>query len=190
MQYKVSVVISSCTKLQKEVSQYFHALTALQSQVLASYLKPGAPAAKTFHQARVTLFQVMQKLRLFVPTPPERLLNKLEHMYEIIFSLNQLKFRLNDAATFEICAKEFKEILFTLTQLMKKAELFCQAKCSSLTQELTQFATARIAFAEVYQGTLQVVTYEPIVFLFFLQDLQALHEEIESFATDFAEFTA
>jgi len=99
---------------------------------------------------------------------------KIDHLSEIIFSLNQLRFRVVDYTTFKVCAQEMQEIeKFSIMMIIQLANF----KNSSV--ELPIFEEKIHQFENIYNRALQIVAIDPLVFMFFIQDLYALNEELK-----------
>ncbi len=169
----------------KIFSNYFKILNQLQELIFSCYIKRDYfekryQYEENIQQIRKQLFEVMKKLRLLFGGETKKI-SQFENLYEIIFSLGTLKLRVPDQATFEVCENEMK----ILSNCLAKILLGFSLHKNSLPQLIDAFAGAVNGFEELYQSTLQVVSYEPIVFLFFVQDLIALREEFQFFATEF-----
>lgn len=107
----------------------------------------------------------------------------LQSMFEITITLGELRYRVEDVATFEVCEKEFKRVSemmsFVLHNLIKKLR---GKKIPDIGLE--QFATAIESVEAIYRSTLQVVSKEPMVFLVFIQNLFALYDAFNAFSDE------
>lgn len=101
---------------------------------------------------------------------------KIEHLSEIIFSLNQLRFRVSGYAIFEICIAEMQALEKTSMAALKNVAQFIlwNKRAASPVELLDKIH----AFEAISHRTLQIASPEPIIFLFFIQDLYALYDEI------------
>jgi len=194
------------TKQLKACIKYFKALNQLQIVVFSCYIRRNYPAKSHFyeqeiHEHRLKLLIAMQKMRTVAAQDTQNNLGKLENLYEIIFSLNTLKLRITDHTTFEICETEFKTISRSLSDALQHVIIFLNWQCDqpkkiSLENVSDPKASALLdgaakvigslsnkidALDELYRNTLQVTSADPIFFLFFIQDLMALRDELESF---------
>ncbi|MEO8402647.1 MAG: hypothetical protein ABI597_12820 [Gammaproteobacteria bacterium] len=172
-------------ELSSLLTRYFYRLNQLQEIVFACFIK-GDYFANSFHyenqihQARIHLFKVMKKIRKSESN--QSILSTLETLYEIIFSLNNLKLRVKDHATFEVCEIEIKKVAKFLGAVLRELNYKSFSKKSDAVIEQINLLSISIAeFEEIYQSTLQVVSYEPIVFLFFVKNLIAFRDEVEEF---------
>ena len=105
----------------------------------------------------------------------QALFSKINHLSEIIFSLNQLRFRVHDYTTFKVCILEMQEIeKYSVMSIIELAN--CCFKKTSI--HLSQFEDKIHQFENIYNRALQIVAIDPLVFMFFIQDLYALHEEL------------
>lgn len=165
----------------KNLSSYFQLLDQLQHIIFSCYIKRDYLSKRyqyeeRIHQVRNKLFHLMQKIR--ASASENKILPQLEHIYEIIFSLSLLKLRVPDHATFEVCEQEMKLLQSAISAVLVSA---------SANQDLIERLSGAInSFEEVYRSTLQIVSYEPVVFLFFLQDLGALRDELQSLLQELA----
>jgi hypothetical protein len=190
----------------KECIHYFKTLDTLQKAIFSCYLEKDHDNVheKNIRTARKRLLQAMIKLRSLPYKNANERLGKLENLYEIIFSLNTLKLRILDPSTFEICKTEFKKISDSLSHILEHTTIFLDRQRNPRkkmsVQNLADQHAARMMdetgknmgqlsrnindLDELYRATLQVVSQEPIFFLFFLQDLTAFRDVFESFFMD------
>jgi hypothetical protein len=106
--------------------------------------------------------------------------SKIEHISEIIFSLNQLRYRVKGHAIFEVCRPEMQGLEKTSTAELRGLANFIVWK-KRFTHS-TDLLDKIHAFEAISQRALQVASPEPLVFLFFIQDLYALYDEIRALA--------
>ncbi len=104
------------------------------------------------------------------------LFSSIDHLSEIIFALHQLRFREREYAIFEICSLEMQSVDKAISIAMKDAikKLVWGKK---LNQPL-ELLDSVIAFEAISHRVLKVTSSEPIIFLFFIQNLYAINEEI------------
>ncbi len=134
--------------------------------------------AKLFYKRRTAFFLSLQKARKRTKRAREfkPLIDIYEHLYEIVFSLHLLRYRVQDYALFEICARELRTIQNISTHLLNQlGKSFFHRSLISTDHLLQQIH----AFESLYQHTLKIIVRDPIVFIFFIQDLYALGDEIE-----------
>ncbi len=171
----------------KSIIKYFKALDQLQVVIFNCYTQRMYPEKtydyeKNIHKVRLKLFNAMKKIRTFLDSED---LPKFENFYEMIFSLNTLKLRVTDYATFEMCESEFKKVSQSLTDVLKHIILFMNGKnkpdLKSSAKVIANLSNRIDELEELYRSTLQVVSKDPIFFLFFVQDLIALRDALESF---------
>lgn len=179
--------------LLKACVNYFKALNKLQIIVFTCYLSKEYAINQSFyekkmHKARTRLLRAMKKIRHVEKKDTAVNLAKLENLYEIIFSLNTLKLRVTDHATFEVCEMEFKKLSECLTNALNHINLFLEKEkhperhmLGDTAKVLGRLSHQTDALEELYRSTLQVVAKDPIFFLFFIQDLMAFRDELESF---------
>lgn len=202
----LSFFASGSKKLVNACVRYFKALDKLQIAIFNCYLHKDYIFKKYFyeqqmHKSRLKLLSSMKKIRSVTGKDEKNYLTKLENLYEIIFSLNTLKFRVADHATFEVCEIEFKKISQSLSNVLDHIILFLVELSHQQTDVSIKDVinpqirhmlddTAKImgklshqtdSLEELYRSTLQVVSKDPIFFLFFVQSLIAFRDELESF---------
>lgn len=160
------------------LNNFFKKLDQLQRLIFSFYIQRDFGSDR-FSQENIllkraqSLMQALQKTRKRFTN--EKLINHLELMYEIIFSLSLLKNRLIDHSTFEICERELKAIAHCLTEAF-----------STLSTEPSQFKKHSLDVAIqsleiIFSNALQVVTADPMIFLFFIQDLYSLSKSLDNF---------
>lgn len=185
------------SKWFKSCIHYFKSLNQLQLDIFNCYLKKDYPQNKIFyeqkiHKARVNLFLAMKKIRALVNQKTTAQLAKLESLYEIIFSLNTLKLRVSDQSTFEVCETEFALISNELSKTIAEIILMLNDPVNMLNEMAVSIGNLSHCidlFQELYRSTLQVVSKEPIFFLFFVQGLIDFRDELELFLRALNEYS-
>lgn len=166
-------------KWQKACARYFKTLDALQKTVFAGLMEQDPPE-NALRRIRLTLFDIMQKLRFFTHPNAREKIATFESLYEIIFSLNTLRPHLSDPAILEICKDEFKKIVAQLSNTLKQAATSSN-HCVDRNETLNPLSNQIDTLDELYHTTLQVVSPEPIFFLFFMRNLMALRDTLALF---------
>lgn len=163
----------------KALTHYFQQLNALQEATFAVFRADYNrdqinPDEVKLHAFRIAVLSAMQKVRQAHPLAEHQaLIQSLEHLYEIIFTLHRLVKRIGDFSLFEICGQEFKRISEALSQVLSRAD----------AASLNHFITMVHSFEELYHSTLRVIAPNPLIFLFFIQALMAFQKEIEGLIT-------
>lgn len=163
-------------RIKKLFATCLRALAKLQVTLFDFYIKRHwmarypAYEKKLYHQ-RMTLLHRLQHLRRVTNNKKDKkIMNGIEHLHEIICSLHQLRFRVSDYSIFEICDREM-----TALQKTTRLVLLQLSKTSSMQ---TAVVLEKIhAFEAIYHRALHVVAPDPIVFLFFIQNLYAFYDE-------------
>lgn len=173
-----------CLRNNKILANYFHSLDQLQRAIFLPFIKRDYVARHdqydaVLHQARLSVLKTMQKIRRSMSgrQQGEAVISKLAHLYEIIFSLNCLRQRVNDHELLEVFEQEFKVICANISFLFK-------AICKKQYVDLQPLSLAIDSFSELYHGTLRVVAPDPLVFLFFMQGLIALQNEVACLSSE------
>jgi hypothetical protein len=105
------------------------------------------------------------------------LFSQVNHLSEIVFSLSQLRLRVPDYSTFQICTRELEGIeKFSALILVQLAKAF--SKPGSVVW-ISEFEEKIHSFEGIYNRTLQIVSMDPLVFTFFIQDLYALYDAMQ-----------
>lgn len=133
-------------------------LAQLQQLLCSSYFVQ-EDNDKQVHQQRIRTLSAIRKNTEHVGI--------LNHVVDIIFSLNQLRHRIKDFSIFEVCARELNDIANTSVAFIQDASKF-----SAIFEEKIHH------FETLYNNTLRVVAPDPLVFLFFIHDLYALYEKV------------
>jgi hypothetical protein len=162
--------------LNKPTQHYLHELDNMQKIIFSFYIKRNFGEDRFFHEKRLLkqtskIMRAMKKVRDSLLD--SKTISYLEPLYEIIFSLDLLKDRLIDHATFEICEQELKNISHGLSAF------FVALKKSQVADTKMKFDNAIQALEIIFQNTLQVVAADPMVFLFFIKDLYALSNSLD-----------
>jgi predicted house-cleaning noncanonical NTP pyrophosphatase (MazG superfamily) len=172
------------SKLKRIRARYFTILNALQKIIFSGYIQRDYLVhqdryEEKIQQLRNKLFRVMKEFR------SQENLNSLaqfENLYEIIFSLTVLKLRVVDPAIFEVCEKEMYQLSQCVAHILSEVER--SDNKIAMDNLFLKLAAAVEAFEEIYRTTLQIVSYEPMVFLFFLQTLIALQNTLRVLVHD------
>lgn len=102
--------------------------------------------------------------------------SRVEHLSEIVFSLNQLRFRVSEYAIYEICSFEMQALDKTSRAAFKDAAKILMWNKNAIPP--LELLESIHSFEAISNRVLRVASREPIVFLFFIQDLYALNDEI------------
>ncbi len=190
---------------KKSLEKVFIALIELNKVYFDAYLKPDFLErkdyyAKLFFRKRQILFKSLQKMRARNQTHQE-IIKKIEHIYETIFSLHLLRFRVTDFTIFAICRQDMQSILQLMTELLQSMLLHTSRRPAQVLRDpgtaskhfwiprtsrgTTDFSADRLLaaihiFETIYHQTLKIVSPDPSIFLFFIQDCYTLSDEIEN----------
>src|SRR6185437_5472109 len=104
-------------RVKKALGNCLEALATLQRAFFVNYLRKDYIKYQLHYQRRLNIqsnffFRAMVKARSLI-NPGSKYWEafcKINHLSEIVFSLNQLRFRVNDYTTFKICLRELQEI--------------------------------------------------------------------------------
>src|SRR5688572_13811353 len=111
-------------KINKDIVVFLQALDKLHVTIFDCIIHrdfishPEQYAKPLIHQTSA-IMKIMQTLRAQY-TNQEKIICRLECLYEIMFSLDLLKYRLFDHATFEVCEPELKSITVSISEKIKE----------------------------------------------------------------------
>lgn len=165
------------------LKKYFRQLDRLQKIIFSCYIKRDYAQnqlyyEKKIHLEKMNLFKIVCNIRKHIPSLCYLFQDNGRGvcLYEIVLSLNTLKLRISDHATFEVCQRELEGITNSISAVLDDVSRGrdCVNSLSNVLQSIERFS-------EVYQSTLRVITAEPTIFLFFIQDLIDFNETLEKF---------
>ncbi len=123
--------------------------------------------ALQIHCKRMAVFDALYQGESLLKTSYASLMLRIEELTGLIFSLNQLYYRVKDKALFEIGAHELQSIQRVLISLLKRMS---QGKSLALYE----LEDAIQSFEKLFEQALCVVAPDTTIFLFFIQHLSAL----------------
>lgn len=175
-------------RIKRSLANSFYALAKVQSILFKAYLKPDYLSkqvryAKILHKQRAAYFRAVNKARLRIKdySKYRHFCLGLDCLYEIICSLHLLRYRVNEYSLFEICQPEMQGLEEASTNLLiKLSKSFFYKHISLNTNDLSEKITA---FEGLHRRTLQIAARDPIVFLFFLQDMYSFRDKLDSMIT-------
>jgi len=161
--------------------QWLSAVQQLEKTIFSFYLKRDYPDNHYFYEKILQekwvaclekvkqLNECVESMSASLQTKVSPLFKKIELMNEMMITLANLRYRVKDFSTFEVCEKELSHILAALIQalkqLRKKAPVVVNEKVIS-------------DFETIYSNTLQLITNEPYVFLIFISNLRQIFSEL------------
>jgi len=157
---------------------YCRALNRLRHSYFECYLDSHYLALRHLFETQIQrahqrLFRVTRRLRMMQD------IILLERLYEMTCSLGNLRLRVSDRAVFKICEKEF----LIINRLIDK---ILQSRTTKyILPYLDQLAVAIHELEDLWQGALRVTAPEPLVFLFFIQDLTHWHQAMTNLVKDY-----
>lgn len=181
--------------LKQQLRNCFSNLDELQKKLFFIYLKRDYAEQHFFyerdlHQQRELIFFDMKKmneaLEKLAPAQANNwrdCFDHLNHLFDIIIALGNLRYRIQDQATFEVCEKELALVSIYISKGLDNLTKQLKSK-KAVEFNLDGFVLAIRAVEEIYRSTLQVVSKDPLVFLLFIQNLYAVQEELNSLAND------
>jgi len=155
-------------------------LAELQNILFQFYLDkqyqidPASFEIKLFYKKK-QYFSAMQRARHYFKTPAEKkILTCIERLSDALFSLHQLRFRLNDLTLYTMCTLELTALARDISKL-----LLGFAVHNTQAMALENFLTHIHAFETIAHRTLNVIVKDPMIFLFFIQDLYAVYDAFQ-----------
>lgn len=189
-------MLKNTRKINQTILVFLRALDRLQVTVFSCIIKRDFIANQNDYAAQLiaqtrALMKIMQKIRHYFPEQ-DRLISRLENMYEIVFSIDLLKHRLFDHATFEVCENELKNIKNSISEKIEEVSMFIRSRIMPRTIRVRdkpfhwdEKAIASVqAFEALFQVTLQFISSDPMIFIFFIRNVKTLHEELINLSVD------
>lgn len=168
-------------RTKKYLAKSLYEMIKIQNVYFDSYLKEDFLSkkyvyARILHKRTMSFFRAIQHARELIQKDLNYtvMLSKIECLYEVICSTHLLRYRVNEYSVFEICARELRGLEKTSSELLTHlAKSFFE---KNVIVKIDDYLDAIHSFETIYNHTLQVVVRDPVVFLFFIQDLYALQE--------------
>ncbi len=166
---------------RRQLKQFYCALAALQRNIFACYLEEDYPEARHAYETRLrrahhAVFAAMQVLRRIEGVVTHHsIINKLARLYEAVIALGQLRLRVSDRALFTVWRQE----LLAMTDVLGK--IFQQRSCApyvDMQSDLQALQYVKENLEDVYHGALRITAPEPLIFLFFIEDLTAVSDAL------------
>lgn len=147
-------------------------LATLQRQLFYCYLKKDFVKRPLYYTKKLdrTRFAVLRATQKARSRMSAKMVDSIEQLAEIIYSIHQLRYRIDDYTIFKVCQRELIALNNTSIAALRASDRLTRSTY------LDALLDAIHEFEGLYNRTLQVVANEPIVFLFFIQDWYALHE--------------
>lgn len=170
-------------RIKKSFHDCFFKMMELQKILFQFYLEKKyqtTPALfeKTLYKQKRAFFRVLQKTRKQLKSKIEKqIFSKIEHLSDILFSLHQLRFRVRDVSLYDIAKLELHHLDLSLTHLLLHLARFSSRQTASI--DLENYLNQIHAFEALNQRTLRLVVNDPMIFLFFIQDLYAVYDELQ-----------
>jgi hypothetical protein len=164
--------------------QCYIQLAVLQTDLFAAYVKSDFLSKKehylkNYYKNRSIFFKKLSCTRQWLSYLPKytSCLLQLETLYEIIFSLHLLRFRIADYSVFEIPRSELSELqnqIATSLKALGKAVL-----TNNYVGDAALFLESIQTLETLYQHTLKILLPNPLPFWFFIQDLYHLNHALQ-----------
>lgn len=159
-------------------------LRDLNQEIFACFLEPSYKNNLYLYERRIhvqahALLRSLNALRdidlvkLFKGNEKKSQTYQLEALYANTLDYGQLRLRVTDQATFELCQKEMKTISLAITQIYNMYPIISNARLDFLHQSIKNFE-------ENYQQVLQVTSANPIDFLLFIGSIKRLHNQLSA----------
>lgn len=177
--------------LQLKLACTLQGINRLQAKLFFIYFKRDYAERhyvyeKELHVIRMQIFTAINQARSLINKIPslgqahyQAVIGQLDMLIELVIALGNLRYRIRDYSTFELCEKEFKSITAILSATINNISAQLLGK-KIVANENQQLQTSIEAFEDVYRNTLVVVSKEPLDFLIFIQNLSAMDEVLSS----------
>jgi len=173
---------------------YLQALVKLQEIIFTIYLKRDYADRHYFyekeihekqqevlrasHQCKILLKLFLAAHRIFFQT----IVKRLEVLHETMLALSLLRYRLKDYATLAVGEAELKNVLSASILSFQNAEYTIKKEGHLIDNTLLEGAIH--AYENIYHDVLRVVAKDPVIFLFFINNLYSLQEGLHLLCTD------
>lgn len=162
----------------------FYHLRELNKEIFACFLTSDYQQQLYLHEHRIheqkrRIFTYLQRLKQMTLPLAIKESKSIEKILDLTFDYSQLRHRVKDASTFELCAKELTGIMAAIDNIYTKL-----LKNSKKQDGLVIFAAKLEQFEANYQQVLQVAARDPLDFMLFLQSLKLLHNELSHIILD------
>lgn len=138
------------------------ALDRVQRALFVAYSETGGGGAERM-TARLKLYWAVSKLRKVLSAAE---LSPIESLYETVFLLGLLRFRVRDRALFEVCRQELAALSGSLSGVLQQA---CD---TGFELALAEFDEVKAALQAMYDSVLYITAREPQIFEFLLMHLE------------------
>lgn len=176
----------SHTAMRQSLVRVLHALAQFNRTLFLCFLSQDYPQRtyyyeKQLHNKRTAYLYAIStvkynKTRLSDPLF-DAMVSQIDHLYEIILSLSCLLSRVGDHTTFQMVTAELTGLSTGIERHLHAMSGLLKVP-SRLTLLDDALNAAIFQLEEVHRSALQVVAREPMVFLFFQHDLNALNEAL------------
>jgi hypothetical protein len=156
------------TSLRATIQLTVHSLAALCEQLFDFFLQPTAADQvylfeKRFHDKKMHFMRRLQRLRASVSSTPFHpatwLLQHLERVYDILLESAQLRMRVGDQTTWQVCAMELSTIANVMQQWFRTIQA---VSCANMSLPVEQLAVAIMRLEENNDQILQVIAPDPL----------------------------
>lgn len=167
-------------RLRQNVIKLLHAINHLQKLIFSIYIERDYKTRhlyyeKMFHHFLKTIFKLKKDFYKIVSV--EGTYNNLaclfDSLLELTISLGQLRFRIKDHSTFEVCQQELQALSYNLEECLLKLILFLKHKNTS-SFNLEKWTHSVESFEIVNRNALQVVIKDPYILPIFIKNLEDL----------------
>lgn len=192
----IGKTLKNTKKINKTVIVFLRMLDKLQITVFSCIINRDFIANQQEYSSKLilqtrALMKMMQLIRMQF-SDQDKLISRLENLYEIVFSLDLLKHRLFDHSTFEVCESELKSVSRSISEKIAEASVYIktQSKPRIIKSREKPFCWSEQAvvslqaFEALFQVTLQYITSDPMIFVFFIRNVKSLHDELISLCVD------
>lgn len=146
------------------VSHFYQAMNCLQNLLFKIYLYRNYEKNFFYYEKKIHQYN----LQALIALSWNRKI-KLERIFEVMQSLGQLRYRLQEPGTLEMLENELQNVNKTLSKCLL-----------SRKNSLSAFYESIKALETNFQGTIQVSSTNPWAMLVFIEDLYHLYDELKN----------
>lgn len=160
--------------LQKVLQSYFYQANTLQQILFSIYLQRDYGNNRLNYEKKIhhQLSNVFESLGLLRKHASEEIVSSCEKLTECLISLGNLRYRIKDHATFEVCDLELRKISNELSKLFNHIMI-------GRKLNVMDYKHAIKKFKKNYENTLTLITNEPVYFLIFIETLLDIKKELD-----------
>lgn len=178
-------------RMKQHIARVFSILDDIQKLFFTMYLKRdyqenGFQYEKKLYFLVQRYFCILDRQQSYSSDDAEIFIKKIISLFNILFeqiiTLGNLRYQVQDFSTFEVCSSELLAISENISLMIRSIinNIFVGDKKEKISFD--GFSASLESFKQVYEGTLRVVSKDPVVFLIFIKTLSLLEVKLKECA--------